>query len=489
MMQCRDIDDLLMDYLYQELDAARTAELESHVHDCARCEAEIGRLQRTRQALRELPELEPSLAVSTRILHEANRRARSERLGFFGWVSQLIQPIVMHPAWTAGLTAVVLLAVTTLLSIHGRSLSPAVQSVAEERSARPATAGVSAAHGQSPDLSPPADPAQAQAPAQADNDAFAAKAPAARPPAVRTPESPVPSEGGKVASPAIVSGPTPARERAATDKAGAMGRIASPSEQKPLATMKKQAAEPARDEPAPTDVKGDLAAAQPAAAPPPPPNPGAAASSTGADGLAAQKESRRTDTTAAENERSQAGASTHAVVGGAAPAPTTTTAPAAAKPAAPPLSKVAASRAKSEAAPPAAASPPPSGDRRGASDTEADKPAPSAAPEPVAEEKAGKADDQVAKDEAKAKAKTPPPEQEFRRAQQEATSGRCSSALTIVQTIQRANPEFYKRRIAGDPTLESCNSQRKNKSAAPAKSAPTNLEDSAPTNVDRKQAK
>ena len=44
MMQCRDIDELMVDYLYQELDAARMTELEAHMHGCARCEAEIARL-------------------------------------------------------------------------------------------------------------------------------------------------------------------------------------------------------------------------------------------------------------------------------------------------------------------------------------------------------------------------------------------------------------------------------------------------------------
>ena len=462
MMQCRDIDDLMVDYLYQELDAARMAELEAHVHGCARCEAEIGRLQRTRMALRELPELEPSTAVSTRLLHEASKRAKMGHGGLLGWLTQLFQPMFMHPAWTAGATAVVLLAVTALLTMSHRGVSSRVQDVEvaeeqrENKVAAPASPGTPTAP-----MSAPADTA-AQAPAAAE-----------QPPAVRTPESPIPSEGGKVASPPLVSGP--ARERAAEGKSAATGRIASPSEQKPLASMKKQAA-PARDEPAANDknesddTKGAGGpGAQPAAASsPPPPAPRGAASE--ADGLAA-KESRRPDLAAADNERSHATGSD-----AVAAAPAQTAAPA--KPSPQPSNKLGALRSKAEAsAPPQsearsqAQSQVQSGAQSGAQsvDRRAEAAAPAApappattttaAPEPIAEKTA----DQVAKDEAKA-----PPEQAlFRQAQQEAAGGRCGNALTIVQKIQRTNPEFYRKRIAGDPTLESCSSQRKAKTAAP----------------------
>jgi hypothetical protein len=141
-------------------------------------------------------------------------------------------------------------------------------------------------------------------------------------------------------------------------------------------------------------------------------------------------------------------------------------------------------RPKQEAAPsPPPASPPAGGatvDRRGKA--EADR----SAPEPVVAEKA---DDQTAttKDEAK----VAPEEELFRQAQKEATVGRCATALSIAQKVQRMNGDFYRRRIVGDPTLESCNQQqqRKAKSVAPSKTAPANQELNAPADADRKSAK
>jgi anti-sigma factor RsiW len=74
MMQCRDIDELMVEFLYQELEGERLADFQKHVEGCAHCGAEMKSLMRTRQALRALPEAEPSPAVSARLLHEAAKR-------------------------------------------------------------------------------------------------------------------------------------------------------------------------------------------------------------------------------------------------------------------------------------------------------------------------------------------------------------------------------------------------------------------------------
>src|SRR5262249_45260045 len=49
-----------------------------------------------------------------------------------------------------------------------------------------------------------------------------------------------------------------------------------------------------------------------------------------------------------------------------------------------------------------------------------------------------------------------------------AAGGQCATALTLTQKIAKMNPEFYKRRVAGDPTISSCSAPRKSKAAQPA---------------------
>src|SRR6185503_6501515 len=121
MMECRDIDELMVDFIYQELDAEKTEAFRTHVSGCARCGAEIQSLQRTRQALRSLPEAEPSPAVSARLLHEAGKRAaKAEAGGFFGWLAKMIGPVMAHPAWAAAASLLLVAGVAGFLSLRGK---------------------------------------------------------------------------------------------------------------------------------------------------------------------------------------------------------------------------------------------------------------------------------------------------------------------------------------------------------------------------------
>src|SRR5688572_3956204 len=121
MMQCKDIDELMVDFLYQELDDEQMQAWNTHVGGCARCGQEIQSLQRTRQALRALPELEPSPAVSTRLLHEAGKRAaRAEGGGVLDWLHRLVGPIIAHPAWAAAASLLIVVGVAGFLSMRGK---------------------------------------------------------------------------------------------------------------------------------------------------------------------------------------------------------------------------------------------------------------------------------------------------------------------------------------------------------------------------------
>ncbi len=69
-------------------------------------------------------------------------------------------------------------------------------------------------------------------------------------------------------------------------------------------------------------------------------------------------------------------------------------------------------------------------------------------------------------------AKQPPTEQLYQQARQQASTGRCAEALTLSRKIAKVDPEFYKKRVAGDPTLNACNAPRSKLKAAPAARAP-----------------
>ncbi|MBI4510387.1 MAG: zf-HC2 domain-containing protein [Deltaproteobacteria bacterium] len=112
MMECRQIDELMMDYIYQELDEAQAAQVRSHVDECARCGSELMGMARVRAAARSLPELEPPPALSARLLHEAAKRAprsRSERKGLVAWFASWLMPVARHPL-AAAMASMVLVA-------------------------------------------------------------------------------------------------------------------------------------------------------------------------------------------------------------------------------------------------------------------------------------------------------------------------------------------------------------------------------------------
>ena len=105
MPECRQIDERLLDFVYGELPDEAQAEVRAHLAGCDRCTAEIESLQKTRTALRELPEEDPPAALTARLVHEASRpRTLGAKL------HGLLGVFVVHPAWSLGAaTAVVLI--------------------------------------------------------------------------------------------------------------------------------------------------------------------------------------------------------------------------------------------------------------------------------------------------------------------------------------------------------------------------------------------
>jgi hypothetical protein len=132
MLECKQIDALMLDRLYGELPESSSSRrsFDQHVEDCVRCRAELASLERTREAIRELPEEEPPPALSAILLHEAARRAPgSPRAavaddeggrGPWAWLLKVLRPLAAHPAATAVATLVLVAGVAGSLYVRGK---------------------------------------------------------------------------------------------------------------------------------------------------------------------------------------------------------------------------------------------------------------------------------------------------------------------------------------------------------------------------------
>ncbi len=66
-------NDILISYLYGELDAVAEEELERHLRQCPRCHKELSDLRATRALAQSLPEIEPPLGLAAKVLEQARR--------------------------------------------------------------------------------------------------------------------------------------------------------------------------------------------------------------------------------------------------------------------------------------------------------------------------------------------------------------------------------------------------------------------------------
>ena len=75
MLACRDIEGLMMDWLYNELDHSHSTQFQEHLGSCAACGAELRALERTRAAFRDLQSEEPPASVSAKRWPDASADA------------------------------------------------------------------------------------------------------------------------------------------------------------------------------------------------------------------------------------------------------------------------------------------------------------------------------------------------------------------------------------------------------------------------------
>lgn len=437
MMQCRDIDELMMDFLYQELDASRAAAFQSHVGGCSRCNAELASLQRTRTAVRALPELDPPAAVTARLMHEAAKRAprpAEERGGLLGWLGALWRPVAMHPAFAAVAALVLIGGVAGYLQMRG----VVSEKPAPERSI--ATAG---------------EEARDAAKVAAEEEGLANRQQAA---------ADVPSGGAAapMAAPASDNGPDDSYhygrfedEAAAGDR---VGRLAGKPAMADPGVLGSTGRAPARSAPAPDENRG------------------------GEDGLA---EKQRGDGERAELEKKKAVTRAPAAPAPTQKAPSTTTA----TPLEEPPGGVTDQRAGAGGGVVGrgAASGAEVDDAAGAAREAPAKPARAPASKPAEQAPSGRdrraAETESVNDDedtgARARAPAPPPPSEpaagkkpetkpsdadspqnlHKQAKKSASSGDCANVTRLKGRIQRMDPKYYEQRVARDPELK-CEERR-----------------------------
>lgn len=418
MMQCRDIEELMMEYLYQELDAAQAEAFKAHVGGCARCGAELASLERTRLAVRSLPELDPPAAVTARLLHEAAKRARpapeEARGGIVGWIASLFRPVALHPAFSAVAALVLIGGVAGFLAMKGKV------------SDRPPMIGT-----------PEAALAERRAEDRGLHFATGAPAPAA------TPTDSFAKEEEETGA------DEPARRGRIADQQRAQGVLADTTDGRAALDKKP-------------------AAAAPSSPPPPQADPGPAAGARGGAGGVVMGEGDGVgDGEQAEDEDQGGGYYDQAP----AQKRDTTAAPgadtAAAKPEEerPDDDNASTRGATTTATPPREPSPakpapqrsaPPSGDSAG--DVE-EAPAAADAGRDRAEQEKKKRED------AKRSSNSGSLHGQARAA---ADRGNCKKANDIKKKIQRSDPEYYEKRVRRDPELKRCEEPSRTKSPAPA---------------------
>lgn len=100
------VDDLVLDYVYDELDAATRARVEAHLEGCEACRESVEAIAGTRRVMSSLPEAEPSRGPEA-ILQAAAREARLRGEKRRGLLARLGAYVAGHPFTTTATVAAV----------------------------------------------------------------------------------------------------------------------------------------------------------------------------------------------------------------------------------------------------------------------------------------------------------------------------------------------------------------------------------------------
>jgi hypothetical protein len=188
-------DDLmLVDLLYGELDEDARGRAEQRVREDQALGRDLDAFSNLRALMRELPEAEPSDALSAKLMHAAaaevsGSRAAAENdeepTSLWSRLKSLFLPIVMHPGLAAAASLVLVTGIAGVLYVSG-DLKPAVPMYKQAEEAPAAATAAAPAPMQAPEGAA-ADPATSWD----ESDTMANRAPARRPVA-RVPATPAP---------------------------------------------------------------------------------------------------------------------------------------------------------------------------------------------------------------------------------------------------------------------------------------------------------
>ncbi|HEX2574254.1 MAG TPA: zf-HC2 domain-containing protein [Polyangia bacterium] len=127
MVECKDFDEKLLDYLYEELSPAERQACEQHLAGCVRCQGELSSFGGVRRAAQQLELVEPPAAVSAKLMYQAAQLAPRRR---GGKVLPLVRKILQHPAYAMAACFLIVGGLTSWqLIVHGElpMATPAVQ--------------------------------------------------------------------------------------------------------------------------------------------------------------------------------------------------------------------------------------------------------------------------------------------------------------------------------------------------------------------------
>jgi hypothetical protein len=112
-MSVKNPQDLLVDYLYEELDAEQKKAFEDALQDSPDVREELEALQRTRELFAQLPELDVPRDITVSLIAAAHEAApTSKPLSFFSKLRSLLGPLVLHPAMSAAAVMLVVLGIS-----------------------------------------------------------------------------------------------------------------------------------------------------------------------------------------------------------------------------------------------------------------------------------------------------------------------------------------------------------------------------------------
>ncbi len=107
-MECRDVKDLMSDYLEQYLAEPESALVTEHLADCGECRAELADLEETLRVVHGLPQQEPVFDLWDEFAPKCAEISQEMSLSFFGRMKSYLSQffIALNEGWEIFVTAV-----------------------------------------------------------------------------------------------------------------------------------------------------------------------------------------------------------------------------------------------------------------------------------------------------------------------------------------------------------------------------------------------